>query len=383
MVDESQARYERGETFGAAQSQKYLTLLRHCKTDGDGNKWLAEHSCVPQQQIVRDYSQSRRRAVSDRKTGMPRHKSRKNTLPSLNYRIGGFNLVEQDGKPRLKLPKGVLIPVVWSRELPSQPKSVRVYKSPDGRWYASFVVETDVKALPETGHAVGIDWGVRTTASTVGLNLSTGEISENSPDDFPHMGFEGTRHHQVSELQRRMARRHRKGVRYPNQSKGYKKARAQYRRLCQRIAAQRLTIAHTWAKRVCERNDVIASENFKPKFLSKTNMARNAQDAAIATDIQILHWQAAKNGRKLISVNPAYTTQTCSECGEIANPPIGLKVRVYHCRHCGMAKDRDKNAALNMLIRAGLVPEAHETVRRNPDAVPGAHVPSKLRIPRL
>ena len=135
MVDESQARHERGETFGAAQAQKYLTFLRASKTDKDGGKWLAAHSCVPQQQIVRDYSQSRGKAVSDRKTssrkrktGMPRHKSRKTALPSLNYRIGGFNLVEQDGKPRLKLPKGMIIPVVWSRELPSQPKSVRVYE---------------------------------------------------------------------------------------------------------------------------------------------------------------------------------------------------------------------------------------------------------------
>lgn len=384
MVDESQARYERGETFGAAQAQKYLTFLRASKTDKDGGKWLAAHSCVPQQQIVRDYSQSRGKAVSDRKTssrkrkaGMPRHKSRKTTLPSLNYRIGGFTLVEQDGKTRLKLPKGVLIPVVWSRELPSQPKSVRVYRSPDGHWYASFVVEVESKPLPETGHAVGMDWGVKTTASTVGLNLSTGEVSEDSPDDFPHMGFERARHRQVVRLQRRMARRHKKGVKYPNQSKGYKKARKQYRELCQRIAGQRLTVAHTWAKHVCERNDIIASENFKPKFLSKTNMARNAQDAAIATNIQILQWQAVKNGRKLIPVNPAYTTQTCSECGEIANPPIGLKVRTYRCQHCGMAKDRDKNAALNMLIRAGLVPEAHGDRKTPSGCYPGDARPIK------
>lgn len=47
MVDESQARYERGETFGAAQAQKYLTFLRASKTDKDGGKWLAAHSCVP------------------------------------------------------------------------------------------------------------------------------------------------------------------------------------------------------------------------------------------------------------------------------------------------------------------------------------------------
>ena len=55
---------------------------------------------------------------------------------------------------------------------------------------------------------------------------------------------------------------------------------------------------------------------FKPKFLSKTNMARNAQDAAIATNIQILQWQAAKNGRKLIPVNPAYTPSGDAYKGE-------------------------------------------------------------------
>lgn len=87
--------------------------------------------------------------------------------------------------------------------------------------------------------------------------------------------------------------------------------------------------------------------------------------------------RAVKNGRKLVPVNPAYTTQTCSECGEIANPPIGLKVRTYRCRHCGMAKDRDKNAALNMLIRAGLVPEAHGDRKTPSGCYPGDARPIK------
>lgn len=49
MVDESQARYERGETFGAAQAQKYLTFLRASKTDKDGDslssdmRWQREY----------------------------------------------------------------------------------------------------------------------------------------------------------------------------------------------------------------------------------------------------------------------------------------------------------------------------------------------------
>ena len=392
MVDESRARHEagRGETFGDKQAQKYLTTLRASVTDENGKKWLASHSCVPQQQTVRDYSKARKKALTDRrspskrrKAGLPRHKSRKTALPTLNYRLGGFALVERDGKLRLKLPKGAIVPVVWSRPLPSQPKSVRVYQTRDGHWYASFVVDITPENAPQTGRAVGIDWGVKSTATTVCLNLKTGEISDDGEDDLPHMGFERARHSQVSKAQRRMARRHRKGAKYAEQSNGYKKARAQYRELCRRIAAQRANTAHTWAKRVCERNDIIASEDFKPKFLAKTSMARKAQDAAISAAIQILQWQAVKHGRKLIPVNPAYTTQTCSDCGEIANPPIGLGERTYRCGHCGMVCDRDRNAAVNMLIGAGLVPGVNEAVSRQPDAVPEAHPSTRLRIPRL
>lgn len=168
MVDESKARHElnRGETFGDRQAQKYLTVLRAYTIDKNGVKWLALHSCVPQQQIVRDYSKARKKALLDqldntipvsRKAGMPGYKSRKTATPTLNYRVGGFALVQRDGKTRLRLPKGVTIPVVWPRPLPSPPKSVRVYKDGDGHWYASFVVDIEPEPFPKTGKAIGID----------------------------------------------------------------------------------------------------------------------------------------------------------------------------------------------------------------------------------
>lgn len=121
MVDESKARHElnRGETFGDRQAQKYLTVLRAYTIDKNGVKWLALHSCVPQQQIVRDYSKARKKALLDqldntipvsRKAGMPGYKSRKTATPTLNYRVGGFALVQRDGKTRLRLPKASLSP---------------------------------------------------------------------------------------------------------------------------------------------------------------------------------------------------------------------------------------------------------------------------------
>lgn len=83
MVEESQRRYKNGQTFGPNEAMKHLTHLRHTVKDENGALWLAVHSSVPQQQIVRGFSSSRKKALLDRKnkkrvnSGLPRYKSRR------------------------------------------------------------------------------------------------------------------------------------------------------------------------------------------------------------------------------------------------------------------------------------------------------------------
>jgi transposase len=48
-------------------------------------------------------------------------------------------------------------------------------------------------------------------------------------------------------------------------------------------------------------------------------------------------------------VNPAYTSQECSGCGERQKMP--LAVRIYECGNCHLVIHRDVNAALNILGR--------------------------------
>jgi len=69
-----------------------------------------------------------------RRAGMPRFKKKDLAAPTLNYTRRGFRLKDR----RLHLAGGVVVTVVWSRELPSQPSSVRVYRDGLGHWYASF-----------------------------------------------------------------------------------------------------------------------------------------------------------------------------------------------------------------------------------------------------
>jgi putative transposase len=41
------------------------------------------------------------------------------------------------------------------------------------------------------------------------------------------------------------------------------------------------------------------------------------------------------------------STKTCSQCGHVKKR-MPLKYRTYTCLHCGLAIDRDVNAAINL-----------------------------------
>ncbi|MET8004836.1 RNA-guided endonuclease InsQ/TnpB family protein, partial [Nonomuraea glycinis] len=162
-------------TCGPAQLDKMLTEAR-ARTP-----WLAAGSSVAQQQVIRDFGKSRAKALKDikdrlpmrQRAGMPRWKTKREAAPSLNYTRRGFRL--KDG--RLHLAGGIVVRPVWSRELFAAPSSVRVYRDAVGHWQASFVVVVQVEPLPETGRAIGVDWGVKQTATTT-----------SDTHDLPHAG---------------------------------------------------------------------------------------------------------------------------------------------------------------------------------------------------
>ena len=265
--------------------------------------------------------------------------------------------METGGAFRSKLTKGTVIPVVWSRGLPSAPTSVRVYRKPNGKWFASFVVETKPEDdMPHTGNAVGIDWGGRETATTATID-GQGGVGESEDFDMPFGDYERKYGKSLAEAQRRMARRYRKGKRRSQQSRGHRKALRQYNRLKRRSAAQRKDTANKWA--------------------------RKAQDAAIGKLIDTLEWQAVKHGRRFVEVNPACTTQDCSNCGARAKRRLGSRDSVYRCERCGLVLDRDGNSAVNMLIGAGSIPRPMGTSSRGDAAVHGRAVPEKGGISRL
>ncbi|MFF3894127.1 RNA-guided endonuclease InsQ/TnpB family protein [Streptomyces sp. NPDC001812] len=337
-----------GEPCGPARLDRMLTQARAV------TPWLASGSSVPQQQTIRDYAKARTKALKDikdrlplgRRVGIPKHRKKRASRPTLNYTRQGFRL--KGG--RLHLAGRIVLTVVWSRELPAEPSSVRVYRDRLGAWYCSFVVPAQVQPLEPAGAVIGIDWGVRETATTT-----------SDAHDLPHPRHGHKAKEKLTRYDRMTARR--KPAKGQPASKGYREAKKWRAKTYAKIARQRQDTARKWAKKVVRDHDVIAVEDFRPKFLTRTTMARKAADAAIGATKQALLEMGRKHGRDVRLVHPAHTTMDCARCGARAKHALPLSERTYTCTACGAVSPRDKNSARVMLLRAGLNPAGADRVR--------------------
>ena len=338
-------------TCGPVQRAAMLTEAR-ARTP-----WLREGACVPQQQVVRDFGKSRAKALRDikagfpvrQRAGMPKYKKRCEALPTLEYTRRGFRLKAG----RLHLAGGIVVRPVWSRELPELPSSVRVYRDAVGHWWASFVVPAVVEQLPATGRVFGIDWGVGQTATTT-----------SDDHDLPHPQHGRTAAQKLAKYQRMMARR--KPKRGQVASNGYREAKRHAAKLHKKVARQRQDTGRKWAKKVVRDHDALAVEDFRPRFLAKSTMARKAADAAIGATKAALVEMGRKHGRIVHLVHPAHTTMDCAACGARTKHALPLSERTNMCTACGVSRPRDKNSARVMLVRAGLDPAGADRARPAP-----------------
>jgi putative transposase len=314
---------------GPAQLDKRLTCWR------TEHEWLAAGSSVAQQQTVRDFGQARATFLKDRKNkklsprkrrGKPKFKSKHRAAPSLNYTLRGFVL----NSCQLRLATGIVVRPVWSRDLPGVPSSVRIYRDPLGRWWCSFVVpRPKTEPRPATGRSIGIDWGVTEVATTT-----------SDEHDLAHPRHGGRAALRLARYQWMMARRQPDKGRAA--SRGYKTAKQAAAKIHAHVAAQRAYAGRKWAKSVATDFDQIAVEDFRPRFLAKSSLARKAADGTISATKRALIEQACKHGRQLVLVDPRHTTSDCGNCGARAKHRLALSQRTYRCEYCGHVAPRDK-----------------------------------------
>lgn len=311
---------------------KYEQLLK-VKSLKASNPWAKTvHSHVLQTTVSdldKAFKAFFRRVKAGETPGYPRFKGR-NRFKSFGFKEYG-NGFKVDGR-RLKLFGIGRVAVRWHRPLEGQVKTLRIVRKA-GDWYACFACVVESQSLPVVGKEVGIDVGINSLLTT-----SEGEHIENPR-------WYRAEQRKLRVLQRRVARRKLKGG-------NRRKALLVLQRHSEHVANRRKDFLNKVIYRLIQQYDKVVLEDLRiTNMVKNRHLAKSILDAGWGYLVQHLTSKAESAGREVVLVNPAYTSKTCSDCGAIFEN-LTLKDRWVQCG-CGLSKDRDENAAVNILNRGG------------------------------
>ena len=208
-----------------------------------------------------------------------------------------------------------------------------------GRWYLNVVVQ--IPTVASSGkRSVGMDLGVKTAVTTSDGQKLAG--------------------HWYRDQEEALARAQRA------------KKKDRVRTIHAKIANQRKDALHKFSHAMVSQYGAIFVGNISSQWMLKTSSAKGTLDASWSRLKIMLEYKSQQAGVIFEVVNEAYTTQTCSCCGNIPSSSpkgrAGLRVREWTCSDCGAHHDRDVNAAINILAalrcaktmpQRGIWPEGH------------------------
>lgn len=190
-----------------------------------------------------------------------------------------------------------------------------------GRWYFNVVVDVPEQETTKGKSAVGIDLGCKDAAT-----CSNGE-------KLSGRWYRG--------MEEKLGKAQRAGK------------KKEVKNIHAKIANRRKDEMHKFSRKLVNENAAIFVGNVNSLALAKTRMAKSTLDAGWGILKTMLEYKCDHAGVVFEEVNEAYTSQTCSSCGDKPDSRpkgiAGLGIREWTCDSCGERHDRDINAAKNIL----------------------------------
>ena len=312
-----------------------FTRLRH------ETEWMRELPANPVKHTLKYFADALKETMAGKK-GFPKPRSRKKTAPSFTIPSSAGVRIRKVNKKYSSL----LIPLVGWVTLTrgggnpyedGAPKQV-VLRHDGHRWRAFVSYEVEVERRQDDGEFLGVDMNVRQVATLDGHFYFLPDLRK--------------KEERRKRYQRRMARQ----VKGSNRRKDTKKKLAKVSR---KIANIRKNWIHQTTKEIAEKCGTVIVEDLKVKNMTasakgtienpgknvkqKAGLNRAIQDTALGKLRRNLEYKCGR----LIEVNPAYTSQTCSECRHVDKENRKTQAR-FLCVSCGFASNADTNAAMNI-----------------------------------
>lgn len=278
-----------------------------------------------------------RRCKAGEKAGFPRFRGM-HRYDSFCYPQSGFAL---QGK-KIFLSKIGWIRVKLHRLIEGEIKTCTIKKTASGQWDITLSCEVRAMPLEPRTEAVAVDVGIESFAI-----FSNGEKIDN-----PRFFKKGEK--ALGKVQRKLSKL-KKGT------KERRKAGKSVAKIHERIKNQRKDFCHKQSKKIVDQYQYICIEDLNIKnMIEGSRFGKSIADASWNQFRQFLTYKAAEAGRKLGLVNPAYTSQICSQCGHLESKK--LTEREHRCSQCGYTAHRDFNAAQNILALGldglGIIPRS-------------------------
>lgn len=215
-----------------------------------------------------------------------------------------------------------------NQEIQGKIKTVTIKRDRLGNFYICVVTEQEMEINSRTGNAVGIDFGMKHF-----LNLDNYSVID-SPEYF-------------KQSLERLRKAHRKVSRCQKGSNNRKRAIKELDRIYRKISNSRRDWFYKLANFLVKEYSIICIEDLNLEAMKKL-WGRKISDLAYYEFVQILEWEALKNGSKVVKIGRfAPSSKACNCCGFI-NDELTLNVRNWVCPSCGEHLDRDVNAAINI-----------------------------------
>jgi putative transposase len=312
---------------------------------------------------LENWSDSRRGCRKGRPVGFPRFKKKGRARDACRFTTGAIRVLPD--RKHVQLPRiGVLKTHESTRKLARRLEqgTARILAATisrqAGRWSVSFTVEVERAVSVRNGKTtvVGVDVGIRHLAV-----LSTGAPPIPNP-----RALEGSLR-ALRRVSRELARRE------PGSGRRYR-ARCRLARIHGRAANLRRDAMHKLTTSLATEHGIVVVEQLNVAGMVRNRrLARALSDTGMAELRRQLTYKTTRYGSRLVVADPFYpSSKTCSACGWV-KAKLTLAERTFACEACGLAVDRDLNAARNLAKLAQHVAQSGWETRnaRGADRSPG------------
>ena len=315
----------KGEFFRKNESIKALVEMK------EHYPFLKEVDSIALQKSIENLNDAYSRYY-EKQNKAPRFKTKKNKLQSYTTKLVNNNIEIKDNC--IKLPKAGWVKFAKSREVEGRILSATIRRNPSGKYYISICTEENIEPLPKTNKSVGIDVGLKHFAV-----LSNGDNPIRNPKWFYAL------EEKLAKAQRILSRRTIGGS-------NWNKQRIKVARIHEKIANARKDYLDKISTNLVKNHDLIAIEDLKVANMVKNHHISKALNEVSWAEFRgMLEYKAEWYGKRVIAVNPQYTSQTCNQCGHVAKENRKSQAD-FECMACGHKDNADRNASKNILALA-------------------------------